>query len=310
MNTCKEDTEAKLYDREDEAAVECRTTVAATAELARTMLEFVRSYAAAKAYGAHNLLRVHLDKPQVMSLFVSAEQALENPSFEDRIPMDMHELVLKSAVVTAFVEDNTQEIYRMLDLSGPDGLGRRLRRNTASCPSDGFMPERRLQKTIVSTLLLECVNGNQSFEFKKADIAKWLPGLLRGEIEMDIHLRQELDLVQWLLTRDVAEEEDDARQLDATVREIKACQSGPLFLFRMSKFGLKLLTTVSTQAMDSRSQMVFKRRRSQLDEDITKLVNNDVPKDHSAVAFVMSSVDDYKKVQEAAKFLESAPKAF
>ena len=98
MNTCKEDTEAKLYDREDEAAVECRTTVAATVDVAQTMFEFVRSFGAARACGTHNLLRAHLGKPQVMSLFVYAEQAFDNPSFDDRIPMDMHELLLKSQV--------------------------------------------------------------------------------------------------------------------------------------------------------------------------------------------------------------------
>ena len=97
-----------------------------------------------------------------MSFFVSAEQAFENPSFNGRIPMDMHELLLKLQTVRAFAENSTQEINRMSELSGPDGLERRLRRLPASSPSDGQMPERRLQNVIVATLLLDCVDGKQT----------------------------------------------------------------------------------------------------------------------------------------------------
>ena len=52
------------------------------------------------------------------------------------------------------------------------------------------------------------------------------------------------------------------------VREVKNCQRGPLFHFRVSKTGTRLLATVATRAHEGRACLVFARKWALFVEEV------------------------------------------
>ena len=94
--------------------------------------------------------------------------------------------------------------------------------------------------------------------------------------------------------------------MEALTTAAKACQQGPLFHFRVSKYGVSLITGMSTSIMQQRSTAVYSRRAGELTAVIEAvrgkvIANADEFDQHR---------EEFAKVTSHLKFMQQAPKNF
>jgi len=95
---------------------------------------------------------------------------------------------------------------------------------------------------------------------------------------------------------------------DDTLAEVKACQHGPLFHFRVSKLGSRRLAELQTHIRETRSMKVYSERWHQACEQM-ELVIASAGGDSVNLQSFSSSGAVFAKVAEHLRFMMMAPQA-
>ena len=266
----------------------------------------ISAYSGAKSlFGAAVKLRGNVDKPGSSDFNAEMKLTRGQARMANFIPQAYHELDLRIVAWRAIEDKAAPELRRTVDhreikLLIGDAAGQRAV---------------ALQASLLGKLVLESTSGPATCAAKSEEMACWLQAVLDQDAEpacaMPETLLADLKVILALVSLDKLDEDTDTRaDLEDLVSKAKACENGPLFHFRVSNLGMKIMAEIARQSQDRRSQQVFDRRWSQIQEEMSKLMGMKFAEDVSVFLEVKALIPQLKRVQEGRKFLRSAPSSF
>ena len=117
------------------------------------------------------------------------------------------------------------------------------------------------------------------------------------------------DLGNFLKLLTMSDPDEPCEDVELVLANVKACESGPLFHFRVSQLGTSIISEHTKKSQQQRSGLVFDRRWSQMAEDMDSLKKHCWTRT-SLPTLMGSTAAQFTRIAGHRKFMQNASKAF